>query len=112
MPGILGVEVLEQVKRDVKNPNHQTKMLAVTANIMESDIQKYMNSGFDGYILKPFREEELYNKICNLLNLEHTLPKKESGILRENKILKTEGVRHFHVNANSRRRSGFFQSDD
>ncbi|WP_372950615.1 ATP-binding protein [Mariniphaga sp.] len=92
MPGFSGVEVLKQVKEDSKNPNSHTKMLAVTANIMESDIQKYMNSGFDGYILKPFREEELYNKICNLLNMEHTLPKKvTSPFLRENKILKTDG---------------------
>ncbi len=92
MPGFSGVEVLKQVKEDSKNPNSHTKMLAVTANIMESDIQKYMNSGFDGYILKPFREEELYNKICNLLNMEHTLPKKVTNpFLLENKILKTDG---------------------
>ena len=71
MPGFSGVEVMKKVKEDRNNPNHQTKMLAVTANILENDIQKYMESGFDGYILKPFREEELYNKICNLLNLEH-----------------------------------------
>lgn len=92
MPGFSGVEVLKQVKEDAKNPNYKTKMLAVTANIMESDIQKYMNCGFDGYILKPFREEELYNKICNLLNLEHTITKKDTRTFSgENKILKTEG---------------------
>lgn len=92
MPGLSGVEVLKRVKKDAKNPNHQTKMLAVTANIMESDIQKYMNSGFDGYILKPFREEEIYNKICNLLNLEHTLSiQGSSPSSGENKMLKTEG---------------------
>ena len=78
MPGYTGVEVLEQVKKDEKNPNRQTKMLAVTANIMESDIQKYLKSGFDGYILKPFREDELYNKICNLLNLDHPIQKKRT----------------------------------
>jgi signal transduction histidine kinase/response regulator of citrate/malate metabolism len=92
MPGFSGVEVLEQVKKDAKNPNYKTKMLAVTANIMEKDIQKYMNSGFDGYILKPFREEELYNKICNLLNLEHSITKKESGTsANNNEMLSTDG---------------------
>jgi signal transduction histidine kinase/CheY-like chemotaxis protein len=92
MPGFTGVEVMKQVKEDAKNPNHQTKMLAVTANILKSDIQEYLNSGFDGYILKPFREEELYNKICNLLNLEHTLPKEEpSPSSGESEMLKTGG---------------------
>ncbi|MEE4286870.1 MAG: ATP-binding protein [Mariniphaga sp.] len=92
MPGFSGVEVVKQVKKDANNPNHQTKMLAVTANIMESDIQEYLNSGFDGYILKPFSEEELYNKICNLLNLEHTKPKKEPVISSgNNEKLKANG---------------------
>ena len=76
MPGLSGVEVMKQVKQDQENLNRKTKMLAVTANIMENDIQHYLESGFDGYILKPFREEGLYNKICNLLNLEHTAPGK------------------------------------
>lgn len=71
MPGLSGVEVLQKTKADKENPNRETKMLAVTANIMENDIQKYTESGFDGYILKPFREEGLFNKICNLLNLEY-----------------------------------------
>jgi CheY-like chemotaxis protein len=76
MPGLSGLEVMKQVKEDEENVNRETKMLAVTANIMENDIQHYLESGFDGYILKPFREEGLYNKICNLLNLEHPAPGK------------------------------------
>ncbi|MGC9352874.1 MAG: ATP-binding protein [Mariniphaga sp.] len=76
MPGLSGVEVMKQVKEDEENLNRETKMLAVTANIMENDIRHYMKSGFDGYILKPFSEEGLYNKICNLLNLEHPAPEK------------------------------------
>ena len=76
MPGLSGLEVMKQVKGDKKNLNRNTKILAVTANIMENDIRHYMESGFDAYILKPFREEGLYNKICNLLNLEHPAPGK------------------------------------
>lgn len=30
-----------------------------------------MRSGFNGHILKPFREEKLYSKICNLLHIKH-----------------------------------------
>ncbi|SHF02370.1 Signal transduction histidine kinase [Mariniphaga anaerophila] len=71
MPGLSGVEVVQRVREDAKNPNRQTRILAVTANIMENDIRKYMKIGFDGYILKPFSEEGLYNKICNLLNIEY-----------------------------------------
>ncbi|RIH63392.1 response regulator [Mariniphaga sediminis] len=70
MPKLSGVEVLKKVKMDETNPNKNVKMLAVTANIMRNDIQRYLRSGFDSYIVKPFREENLYSKICNLLDLE------------------------------------------
>jgi signal transduction histidine kinase/CheY-like chemotaxis protein/HPt (histidine-containing phosphotransfer) domain-containing protein len=70
MPELLGTEVVQAIRKDENNPNVQTKIFAVTANIMESDILNYMKSGFDGYILKPFGEEYLYNKICNMLKIK------------------------------------------
>jgi signal transduction histidine kinase/CheY-like chemotaxis protein/HPt (histidine-containing phosphotransfer) domain-containing protein len=70
MPELMGTEVAQAVRKEKHNPNTQTKMFAVTANIMESDILNYMKSGFDGYILKPFGEENLYNKICNMLKIK------------------------------------------
>ncbi len=70
MPGLSGVDVVKKVRNEKGNLNRETKILAVTANIMESDIKKYLKSGFDDYILKPFREEKLYNKICSMLDLE------------------------------------------
>ncbi len=71
MPVMKGTEVVEKVRNDKDNPNVNTKMLAVTANIMESDIQNYLESGFNSYIFKPFGEEYLYNKICNLLEMNY-----------------------------------------
>ena len=70
MPEMSGDDVVKEIRK-TDNPNQQTKMLAVTANILESDIKRYMQSGFNGHILKPFREEKLYSKICNLLHLKH-----------------------------------------
>jgi signal transduction histidine kinase/DNA-binding NarL/FixJ family response regulator len=74
MPGLSGVEIIKRVKADKMNPNFKTKMLAVTANIMEEDLKTYLESGFDDFILKPFRAEKLYNKICTLLDLEYLSP--------------------------------------
>ncbi len=70
MPVLMGTEVAVDIRKDKSNVNHKTKMLAVTANIMESDVLNYLKSGFNGYVLKPFGEEYLYNKICNLLKLK------------------------------------------
>ncbi len=80
MPVLKGTEVTEQVRADQNNPNVNTKILAVTANVMDSEIQHYMKSGFNGFILKPFDEELLYNKICNALELESNSMKEKPMI--------------------------------
>lgn len=83
MPVMMGTEVVEKVRKVKENPNAETTIIAVTANIMESEILAYLKSGFDGYILKPFGEEFLYNKICNLLKMNHEI-KEVLEVLPEN----------------------------
>lgn len=71
MPLLSGVDVIKKIRKNSKNPNNLTKVIAVTANVMESDLENYLSSGFNDYVLKPFNENKLYNKICQLLNLEY-----------------------------------------
>lgn len=71
MPLLTGVDVIKKIRQNSNNPNNLTKVIAVTANVMESDLENYMSSGFNDYVLKPFSENKLYNKICQLLNLEY-----------------------------------------
>ncbi|HDR52396.1 MAG TPA: PAS domain-containing sensor histidine kinase [Mariniphaga anaerophila] len=90
MPGLSGVEVVQMVKSNRNNVNYNTKMLAVTANVMKRDIRDYLNSGFDDYMLKPFKEEELYSKICSLLGLEQTLESLVENHVEPNKAAEQE----------------------
>jgi signal transduction histidine kinase/DNA-binding response OmpR family regulator len=71
MPLLTGVDVIKKIRKNSNNPNNLTKVIAVTANVMENDLENYISSGFDDYMLKPFKENKLYNKICQLLNLEY-----------------------------------------
>ena len=80
MPILMGTEVAQKVRNEINKPNAETKMLAVTANIMESDILTYLKTGFDGYVLKPFSEEYLYNKICNLLKMDKNIMGASAGL--------------------------------
>lgn len=84
MPVLMGTEVAQKVRGNPDSPNVETKMLAVTANIMESDILTYMKAGFNGYILKPFGEEYLYNKICNLLKMNQHIKMPEKKMTKTN----------------------------
>lgn len=74
MPKLSGVEVVKKIRNQKENPNYKTKFIAVTANILDKDLEKYLAGGFDDYILKPFREEKIFNKICQLLDVDYRVP--------------------------------------
>jgi two-component system, cell cycle response regulator DivK len=51
LPGMDGVEALEQLRRDARTAS--IPVLAVTAQAMSGDEQRFRNAGFDGYLSKP-----------------------------------------------------------
>lgn len=55
MPNMNGVEVLKKLRE--KNIN--TPVIALTADAIEGQEEKYMSEGFDGYISKPINKEKL-----------------------------------------------------
>jgi CheY-like chemotaxis protein len=64
MPGMDGVEALSWFRRgsgsrfSFLTPPH-TPVIAVTANALEGDEQRYRSLGFDDYLSKPFRQSQL-----------------------------------------------------
>lgn len=69
MPGISGIDVARQVRNRSDHPNARTSIIAVTANAIKSDISEYAEAGMDSYLIKPYREEVLFNKVCNVLKI-------------------------------------------
>jgi CheY-like chemotaxis protein len=65
MPDISGVDVAKYF-RQTKN-NESTKIVAVTAAVMKDDIKKYYKAGIDDFLVKPFKEVHLFNKMCEVL---------------------------------------------
>ena len=59
MPGMDGVELKELVEALPNNPNHDTPLIMQTANAVVGAREEYENLGFDDYIEKPIKEEEL-----------------------------------------------------
>lgn len=60
MPNMSGVKVLKKLRE--KNIN--TPVIALTADAIEGQEEKYMSEGFDGYISKPINKEKL-NYVLN-----------------------------------------------
>jgi PAS domain S-box-containing protein len=68
MPVMDGFETMRQIRSDKSKPH--VPILALTANVVKSEIEKCMNSGASGYLSKPFMPEDLYTRIKNLLEEE------------------------------------------
>jgi len=83
MPDISGVEVAKFLR--IENNDSTTKILAVTAAVMKDDIKNYYNAGIDDFIVKPYKEIYLFNKLCDLLNIKNDsyFETKEEIILKE-----------------------------
>src|SRR6185436_11376933 len=66
LPGIDGIEVLNRVRQDSRMA--KTPVLALTANAMLGDREKYLAAGFDEYASKPIVDlNQLFSTIRRLL---------------------------------------------
>ncbi len=67
MPGMDGTEVARRIRNIYKDRKDPYYILAVTANVIERDLKRFLKSGIDGYLLKPFREHELFSVILRYM---------------------------------------------
>lgn len=65
MPGLDGLDVLEQIRAD---PELRTvRVLLLTAKAQEQDVRRGLASGADAYMKKPFSPAELAATVAELL---------------------------------------------
>lgn len=74
MPGISGMEVAKRLREQYRPGGRQPHILALTANVLKRDLERFVEAGMDDYLTKPFREEELFKKIIRLLGYSRELP--------------------------------------
>jgi two-component system, cell cycle response regulator DivK len=61
LPGIDGVEALERLRRDERTAS--IPVLALTAQAMHGDRERFLQAGFDGYLSKPVDVVELIRTV-------------------------------------------------
>jgi signal transduction histidine kinase/CheY-like chemotaxis protein len=84
MPDISGLEVARHIRQ--KSKDNKTKIIAVTAAVLKNSTQDYFNAGINDYLIKPFKEINIYNKICHVLgisNIPYNPTKAEKIIIEE-----------------------------
>ena len=61
LPGISGFEALTLIRASERL--HGTKVIAVTASVMDTDRKRILEAGFDGYVPKPVNLRELLGTV-------------------------------------------------
>jgi len=60
MPNMNGIEATKQIREYEKQHNlHYTPIIAVTANALKGDRERFLSSGMDEYLTKPVNKEKL-----------------------------------------------------
>ncbi|MBV8255720.1 MAG: response regulator [Chitinophaga sp.] len=63
MPEMSGLEVIEAIRKDSDPEKASVKVFALTGNINPEEELRFKKAGFNGWLLKPFREKDIYKVI-------------------------------------------------
>ena len=79
MPVLSGTEATKKLKE----AGNTAKIIGLSANTNQQEMKKYLDAGFDNYLIKPFDEAGLYKVITQTLNQNPDTDKAESRIVSE-----------------------------
>ncbi len=68
MPVMDGVEATLAIRNTLPAPAKDTRIIAMTANVLQEDVQKYFDTGMNAYVSKPFHPDELLLKMATVMN--------------------------------------------
>jgi PAS domain S-box-containing protein len=67
MPEMSGVEATSIIRTEEKQTGMHVPIIAMTANAMAGDREKYLSAGMDAYVSKPIDRELFFREIINLV---------------------------------------------
>ncbi|MGI9543001.1 MAG: response regulator, partial [Cyclobacteriaceae bacterium] len=70
MPELSGVELAQHIRNLDNAEKAATPIIAITANVMQNDLNHYLQLGIDDYLTKPFKEKELLAKLAKIFQIE------------------------------------------
>ena len=67
MPVMDGMEATKTIRTMLPEPARSVKIIAMTANVMQEEVQKYFDIGMNAYVSKPFHSDELLLKMDSVV---------------------------------------------
>ncbi|MBR3458220.1 MAG: response regulator, partial [Selenomonadaceae bacterium] len=74
MPEMDGIETMQRMREIAGNPNKDTPVISLTANVVSGARSMYIDAGFRDYLTKPINGTHLENMIRKYLPPEKVLP--------------------------------------
>lgn len=71
MPEMDGYEVARIIRNDLQDEWNQIPIVAITANVSNSEVEKCHTAGMNDFIAKPFQIAELVNKVAKHTGVEN-----------------------------------------
>lgn len=68
MPVLNGTEAASTIRKCNNGQFADLPIIALTASILQDDINDIYESGMNDYIAKPFNQEDLYQKLATIIN--------------------------------------------
>lgn len=72
MPVMDGVTATKMIRSSLPEPARSVKIIAMTANVLQEDVQQYFAAGMNAYVSKPFQADELLLKMDSVINTTYT----------------------------------------
>ena len=79
MPGMDGIETLDEIKKDNDSKNKDTPILVLTANAISGARENFLREGFDDYLSKPIESDRLEDALIRYLPKDKVLLSSEAG---------------------------------
>lgn len=67
MPVMDGVTATKAIRTTLPEPARSVKIIAMTANVLQEDVQQYFDAGMNAYVSKPFNADELLLKMDTVM---------------------------------------------
>ncbi len=67
MPVMDGVEATKLIRSTLPAPKKDIQIIAMTANVLQEDVQQYLDVGMNSYVTKPFHVNDLLVKMDGVL---------------------------------------------
>ncbi len=67
MPVMDGLTATKTIRNSLAEPAKSVRIIAMTANVLQEDVQEYLSAGMNAYVAKPFHTEELLLKMAAVM---------------------------------------------